>query len=1195
MTEITVVNNEQIELSKEQRSIYYKTAALKLNISYDVLENLGDLMDQTKIEALNNEIPDIYILLIRKLINKGIIPVIEKNNKKDELLQLNNFQLVMHLDDYEIFVKSNTIKFSIIKPGESIIIKHLLIPEYILPINLESSKYIQMSLIDKLKTGNYDNQYLWLYLFYPILSIDNKLMNQFGSNINNYYLIDNTKLKSVLMSLNYLDKYFMQDYIYNYIYNALNYPIKSSDNFINKFIEFGNTDVTQPEIQDVEHKFKLSKKLESILDLYNIKLGRYENSLWFSFHNKGILYLLTKLLINEKDSEIDYIINKYKNKNKAIAELQLDKQNKLKNQLKELKYRKIYIKKFGYTKFIKLNPNNSILNEISENEKAQILLEYNRPEIENQWAKIVNKISLCYNFNQKMKLWEEFEKQLPKEYSDTNWILDKNGNPIICPHLKTLLDMQKNNSKTTDIRNAMLKYARDIIDNKFYCGICGEALISSEDEDKISFEGIKVLHSLEDELMDFIWKQTIMIVKNYINFKTFHTDKYINDFVWSISRRLYEIIYDMEKKLIKVKTNTMEEIENKKRLYTNIYIYALLIKLVINNPNILNFKTNYDPFKFATEKLIYMNNTSADDEFIKTNLQKAYTNISALIDLSLTPEEFKINQDLNPVIKYIEYFYYLSFMPDSNAKKLTSNIVKSIETTNNYKFTRFKELKSGEFKLGSVKNLDDLNKYHWNYAVESFKYFMKYLDSDIYLESLFDVKIVNDIIDSELNINLKKFYNEMSGFLETELMFFNLKKFFNAKINNKPSFIKSRKFKLLTKDFIGLIYGDEINPKPDEQLKKYEAKSGFHKHKWLIHMYEYDNKIIYLDKDFLDKWNYKYIDSVCKICLYSKTQMMEKDVSLIIDQHQNLVAFYNYYQYRCPLNIKGVIHEFTDDICNLCHYDKRMYMSMDKSYYNKYKSYLTIKQESFMAKKTEWKEPIIPKDIENWHFNSNITIELANLVDTNNKFYKKNEIINMVNNLGMCDDFIYDDIMVGKENPSKNIDKYVNIRKNKLNIYIVDVINDYSIIVNNKTLINLDYNIKLLVEGVTIKSDLSFDYLTKKSELDIYFYNKPLEYGNYLLEFLCKTIINIYNSFKYNPEFSNKYLIYTLNKIFETEKLTSKLKEAKRVLIEAQQTETKEVFDVSNNEKPDKNDKFSYDDLDMDAPDLDAGFYNMDL
>ena len=230
-----------------------------------------------------------------------------------------------------------------------------------------------------------------------------------------------------------------------------------------------------------------------------------------------------------------------------------------------------------------------------------------------------------------------------KAQKENDYLRSKSDFPIICPHVRDMMELssQSNEPKFAENLKDYLttNYSTEetTLDDAYYCRICGEVLFTTDwigITNSIRAEGYG--HN-EDELRKYIWKQVNWLLRTEIEFKELRTEQDIKLVIRDIVSRLYPFIDQIEKKLLKIKTMSTEELENYKRLLTIIYCYAIFIRIILDNSKEIKFKAfdfgkiNVDKLiKYATDQIIDGQNViintmrNVTPEYVSSMLVKAY-------------------------------------------------------------------------------------------------------------------------------------------------------------------------------------------------------------------------------------------------------------------------------------------------------------------------------------------------------------------------------------------------------------------------------------------------------------------------------------------------------------------------------------------------------------------------------------------
>ena len=381
--EITIIKEEDRSLTEEEKKIIYKKNSDELKIPYIYFEEFIKLENDTTTKELNNIKPEILILLIKRILSyANVIPIISSlPNQTDK--NNSNLQKVVLLQDLEKFHKTN--KYYIIQENESVeilglIIKKDQINEYFV------DQITNINLIDRIKSGAYSEEYLWNRIFIP---------NKLESNILSDYLLRLTKTDLVVKDNLFYILFKQDSKIYDLLFIYMNYLSKPSGDYVNKYLnlllnaknatkielenQYGdlyNNLLDEMKISTLEEtiipKTKKNPQLEliknALIEIEKIPtLGKYSyefsDSIWFDLINDNLLIVLEKEIMtlgditNEQKNQYEKDIEKilFRKKSIIIMNVHTKIQNieHQKKVIKEMIYRWLYIKKFGFEKYKK--------------------------------------------------------------------------------------------------------------------------------------------------------------------------------------------------------------------------------------------------------------------------------------------------------------------------------------------------------------------------------------------------------------------------------------------------------------------------------------------------------------------------------------------------------------------------------------------------------------------------------------------------------------------------------------------------------------------------------------------------------------------------------------------------------------------------------------------------------------------------
>jgi hypothetical protein len=184
-------------------------------------------------------------------------------------------------------------------------------------------------------------------------------------------------------------------------------------------------------------------------------------------------------------------------------------------------------------------------------------------------------------FHYEKKIWEELKGFfVPTRGQSSSMIQCKVCKfDIICPHIVELTELEFAGKTSAEIKSRMTKYIDTaVVKDQYYCKICGEMVSSLEAFDDVS--SVRDPDSnIDTELNNFIWGEVASLIK-YLRFEALVD---VPSIITHIRDVIYPYIFEIEKNIIKSRTNTADEIKAKKRLSTTIYALAYMIHLVISS------------------------------------------------------------------------------------------------------------------------------------------------------------------------------------------------------------------------------------------------------------------------------------------------------------------------------------------------------------------------------------------------------------------------------------------------------------------------------------------------------------------------------------------------------------------------------------------------------------------------------------
>ncbi len=598
-------------------------------------------------------------------------------------------------------------------------------------------------------------------------------------------------------------------------------------------------------------------------------------------------------------------------------------------------------------------------------EFAKLLDQLNRAESD---------ISKIHIYSKIRDLIPEFSKisvtELNKDVrlTEVDWIRTKSGFPILCPHARDFyeltLESEKYNQHVTAINEFLMRnYGRE---NTNYCRICGALIIPPGNSYSLT-SGLAVqgYSRSDDELKQYIWKYVRQVISYNIEFKHLKSDQDIKSLVAGICDGLYTFVSMIEKNLNKIKTMSDAEIEARKRLFTTVYIFAFLIRIVSIHYTEIRFRYEiYDRAsskryeqhspqkltKYAISAIMSSQNTvmntisqiageTITENYIQNILTKSYDNITSIIkDVAMgraEPIDYTRLIVLDPRYKWLAQANIISAIRSDISITTYKNIVANNVDPSKILGTEPDGSVSLSFlnaknpfpavKYNTNTVLDVTNKYPYHKALAKLSsiayeygvsYMLDYAACKFYEKQVWDIIITREpnlTYNTSLSGDFAAFYEihkdadladrALSEYIRT----YNLSPFIKVAINKRT--IRFGEYTPKDSDKLALKYGaGKVNTEIHKASgEKNPPSMGFHKHVWSLAIYGKDILPISTTSDIaFIKSNTEHLrvtDVACGICYnkYSDIISTYTDVHKDLQESQNITSFYNYYSYCCPM------------------------------------------------------------------------------------------------------------------------------------------------------------------------------------------------------------------------------------------------------------------------------------------------------
>jgi hypothetical protein len=731
-----------------------------------------------------------------------------------------------------------------------------------------------------------------------------------------------------------------------------------------------------------------------------------------------------------------------------------------------------------------------------ETKLAQSMISRMKVDVKHPWYILIKKYRRTY----KKELLDQLENYIDER--DDNDYYKLKGINVICAHLYKLFHNEPSESLVSTYAAELL------VDESYYCRICGEMIAKKEYDPQISWEGDKESgrQNIDNGTVEFIRRYVIGIMKNDLEFKVAPTDGHFNKSVNKIAWFLVPKIKDVDKQLFADKINNSTTKENKRKLFTIIYIYAIMIKLVIDNPNDIKFKFSpgYAERIKTAQLLPIVSKTIISRQNILINNIDAFshTNIpgflsSAFDELAVISTKIKqftknaIDFSSDNIYEYIReaikiYFPKLTYEPDFSQSFCYQGLGKFI-------------IDNGERYDYVPQSLD-----FSDVLRASFGIFVHYL------EIPHDTPPFTETI-TNFSSHYAKYLDYFNAFMKIERAYF-------AKISreNWVNFGTYPRFDNLFKQHI------------DKKCitMDFGMKTGFHKHVWKIK-------------------NGALTCNICEDTFDNVAAQYSENLVAYVQRYYTVLNFYNFYFNQCLNPGKSIFHIWNNGECEQCHITKKMIIENDLEFFEKnHDKFDKAHEHKVIVLATKEPKPI--QIAEPCEYKQMLN-SLSNFMDrtsffvTNQKFQINIEksIITKIEeykifweNIGNFEANIFESVLA-----KKKVNVNLIMRKQYLTFYIEFAMKHYYALKNYKNLVVVDDDLRTIMNEYNIiltsfKAPINKNCGVTLEEQVHYLYD-------YLLELIVEIIQNVQNEY---------YNYYFINLFIKNEKSISQLSERERLM-----------------------------------------------
>lgn len=689
---------------------------------------------------------------------------------------------------------------------------------------------------------------------------------------------------------------------------------------------------------------------------------------------------------------------------------------------------------------------------------------------------------------------------------------------MLCEHVAAL------HSCSSDNQNCMNKYIQQQHGNnstkhhELHCKYCNEIIMEWDDVEKS-----KTI--MDEDLRNILWGEGMSMMNQYVSDQLMNVPQFVSNLIQDI----YEFVADIDKETLKSRTNTADEIKNKRKLYANIYLYAAITHVIIFNKKSLKPKksstggTNNSASElltYAVQSIIRTKNSmiaavpqlSAD--YIKSKTISAYQQIA-----KLGPVKLLIPEQADIFITFAKYdpivAYTALFNRPVKIKSKRSGGANVIDMLHDVLGRDPRKINDGSpYRTLKMPQMRD-TPMHAAYAV-----FRDWLDAYQRATVFWSNNITTDW--RKIMENLKKFEP-----IE--------RKHIIKKYQRRWRFIGADK-----------IPHDAANKSLEKVPLSYLYDVQGREHNWNIYISSNGDELT--KKDAIQqlangKKLPKFVNKRCSICnmLFTERDKIKDDVIRhILDENTIYENFDKMFGRQCPES--GLIHEIVDQKCKYCGW-RDVPAREQPEYYEKYKSWSPPRPPPLVE--TERKQQI---NVNAMKFKENLNIITL--------FSTKFEVpmINLTM-MGNTEDLEYDKLQEDEKSS-------INVQNMKLKYYLQQLFVKYNNLRNISTTFKPPVWLKSFLEnnGVAANYWVRFAELPMASEIignadeegsnldQIYAFARTMDIKKsnaYLLQHIVKFLTNmatytIGSSWKEGASIMKLYSKYLLNDIIQKDKIESK-------------------------------------------------------
>lgn len=770
-----------------------------------------------------------------------------------------------------------------------------------------------------------------------------------------------------------------------------------------------------------------------------------------------------------------------------------------------------------------------------------------------------------FALNRYLRDLEKFfdKKSSPDKFIRCNYC----GFDIMCPHVLVMLKSTLSHDTFQVSREKLSPFIMmKPGSTSYFCKICGENISDVDIPAVFMTEDTAAMqHSIDDELRRKIWSEMVSILQRVRFTIVINPIKIIDAMITAT----YEFIFEIEKQLLKSRTNTPEDVRRRLSLFITIYGYTYLVHLVQANMKKppLEFKgmkpsTNIvDYLKFVisditnTRNILLSKIGGLSSDFVKNKVIEAFKAIGTKgeqqIRYSDVSEGFYSSLVLDPFYFMMHMYYSVNAeltrskisLRSPNAKHVSDRMsrveqilgdsIDALAVTTDTMYAKVRPLgwkqdvNFPSYQMQSAKELSRI----WYAGVPavraaSFNFTLDWVKKRAYMQSWY-----NETEYSAIATDIDGRADKLKAAEKILLDYKSAWRF--RSIGYAPSKLSMH---YVWRDVgLGLRYG--ING---------------HQHVFDVYVYD-KGKISLVDANANLQagkgMKYEVSDRICSICGVSESKAHDLDNEKIRNALENKSIVENFlrmYETRCP--VEGV-HEYIKGICRKCGMPENIRETPEKAsqFVEKYRKVyekdlkrayaFPLSESTGVIRPTKPLPKSLDEYVEQYSYKYEKIVELNSKLKTN---------VHAFVAIGATENIEYADIMSGKyiapepeEKSSHHIYKVVS--------YVYMLIREYNQLRHSATL-KLGYDLQTIIDKSGIKkNDLS--QLGKLSSIAEHFTEilgemaakkVPKRILEFAIESLAVKLLTIYTlKDPVSESVRRGFVEYFVKKILRSEELTS--------------------------------------------------------